>query len=145
MQDAIDLAVEANIEVTAQDLQHDFTPSSSIPGDIASDYFASPKNLLPDSDMWKLVQLNYLNSKEISTQLDNIKIEGDAIQYMIILYSNTVLIIFVGTNGLMSIDPFDLVDETFSLRNELVSPNIYPIHKACHQHHAYFSIMIENK
>ena len=55
MQDAIDLAVVANIEVTAQDLQHDFTPSSSIPGDIASDYFASPKNLLPGSDMWKLV------------------------------------------------------------------------------------------
>ena len=75
--------------------------------------------------MQKLAQLDHLNSKETSTQLDNIKIEGCKINDMTMLHSSTVLMIFVGNNGLMSLDHFDLIDEAFSFRSELVPPRAY--------------------
>ena len=67
-----DVAEVASTPATAKYFHHDFTPPSPTLENPVSNYFSSPKKIIPGSDVRKLAKLNYLNSKEISTQLDNI-------------------------------------------------------------------------
>ena len=89
--DTIDLAVVESIEATEKCLQYDFLPPSPFPDDLVSNYFASTKKLLQGLGTWKLAQVNCVNSKETSTQLDNIKIEEVKIQEMIMPHRKVVL------------------------------------------------------
>ena len=69
--------------------------------------------------------------KKISTQLDNMKIKGDSIQNIIILYSEIILMIFAGINGLVLSEPFDKINKSFNFRKELILPNAHLFHNPC--------------
>ena len=92
------------------DLQFEFSQKNNLHKAEKSGSFncASPHNV-----KWKLSQIKYLNTKVIDCHLDNLKVSGDSIQGLMLLHSNTSLLIYVGTCFIVEIPNFDAVDELF--------------------------------
>ena len=74
--------------------------SSSLGHDIIQHYTES-------SDKHKLAAVTFLNTKELSSQLRNTKIESYSIQSMLLFHNSADLEVCVGTNGVVSLLEFD--------------------------------------
>ena len=72
--------------------------------------FASIDKSMSVPSKWKLELVPYLNGKELSTHLQTVKIDGDAIQDMKKLHGQVSIIFFVATNGLVILPNFESLD-----------------------------------
>ena len=71
----------------------------------------SVSNHPPPNAKWKLSNVKSLNAKALECHLENLKFAGDSTLDMTLLHSNIVLLMHVGTDGIVETPQFDYIDE----------------------------------
>ena len=136
-----------DIRVDIDTLRNKLTSSSTIPN-IHKASCTKPQSSNPNyipNVKWHLSEVKFLDTKNLNSHLENLKITGDTIQDMMLLHSNVKMIVFVGTNGTVDLPLFENLNESFSYRKFLVPQNSSPDYVICRKHYDYFAILIASR